>query len=226
MKLGAVTEVVSPVKVEKRRLILVALAIFVVTAALAVILNSTLGRYGFHLEYSISRYVGLETWSAVMFALGNLVVAGCILSYLYYLAEIWQLPRWFNWLVVLMAVMLLALSVCPVCYFDPEPGMKSVPTLVHEFSSRTMFLAMLLAAIVIMVCGRAGVGTRRQSLFFATFGVICVCGYLSGMEWFLDLLLIFESTYLFWFMILCLTCRSKGQVTGRSTERHKKKEKK
>lgn len=212
MRLGTVPEgVVVPITTEKRRLILVALAVFVATAGLAVILNSTLCGYGFHLEYSISRYVGLETWSAILFALGNLVVAGCLLSYLYYLAEIWQLPRWFNWLVVVMAVTLIMLSVCPVGYFDPAPGMKSMPTWAHEMSSRTMFLAMLLAAVTLMLCGRAQAGTRRRALIFATFGVVYICAYIAKMGWLRDLLLVFESLYLLWFMALCLTSRSKGQ---------------
>lgn len=210
--LGTVSERrVAPVKMAKRKMILLAMMIFILTAGLAVLCNSTIWGYGLHLEYSISRYVGLEAWSSVMFTLGNIIVAGCIASYLYYLAEIWRLPRWFYWLVIVMVVMLLALSFCPVCLFDPAPGVKSVPTFIHEVSSRTMFLAMLLAAIVFMVCGRVHGQARRQSLYFATFGVICVCGYLSGMDWFLNLVLIFETTYLLWFMFLCLICRSKGQ---------------
>lgn len=212
VKLGTVPEgAVEPIAPEKRRMILVAMTVFVVTAGLAVILNSTLWGHGFHLEYSISRYVGLEAWSAILFALGNLVVAGYLSSYLYYLAENWQLPRWFNWLVVIMAATLIILSVCPVGYFDPAPGMKSMPTWAHEISSRTMFLVMLLVMVVLMLCGRAQAGTRRYALIFATFGVIYVCAYLVRAEWFMDLLLIFESSYLLGFMALCLMCRSKDE---------------
>lgn len=212
MMLGAVPEVsVAPVSLKKRKLMLYAILIFVATASLAVLVNSTVLGYGFHLTFSISRYVGLETWSSIIFALGNAVVAGCIASYLYYLARIWQLPRWFNWLVILMVATLIALSVCPVFYFDTIPGVKSTPTLVHEISSRTMFLAMLITAIVFMVCGRVSAKTRRESLLFATYGIICVCGYFSGAEWFPRIILLLESFYLLWFMVLCLACRSKGQ---------------
>ena len=53
-------------------LILQALAVFS-GVVLALVLTYVMRDGGFHMEYSISRYVGREWWSAVIFALGNFV---------------------------------------------------------------------------------------------------------------------------------------------------------
>lgn len=194
------TEVLGP---ERRHLMLYAMMIFLTTGTLAVAVNSLLG-YGFHTEYSISRYVGLEAWSAVMFALGNLVVAGLMVRYLYSLGETWKLPRWFFWVVVIMAGALICLSAWPVGYFD-VPGMgKSVPTRVHETSSKLMFAMMLVVAIVIMTTKQAQKWCRLAGLVFLIYGVICVVGYLTHASWFMNVMLFFEAAYLLSFMVLCL----------------------
>lgn len=61
---------------------MVAILTFVLTTVLVVAVNSYM-RKAFMPEYSISRYVGTETWSAIVFALANLVVAFSVLAYLY-----------------------------------------------------------------------------------------------------------------------------------------------
>lgn len=183
----------------KRGLMLGAIGLFVLTATLAVVIN-TLAGYGFHLEYSISRYVGLETWSAVLFALGNFLVAAWIAQYLDYLGRIWEMPRWFFWVIVVMVAALVGLSVCPLGYFDRAPGVKSMPTLVHELASRLMFSMMMVVAAAMLVKGKIG---TAGGVAFLVYGVLCVLGYLLKAPWFMNMMLIFESGYLLGFMVLC-----------------------
>lgn len=192
-------EVLGP---EKRHLMLYAMVVFLMTGTLAVAVNSIAG-YGFHTDYSISKYVGLETWSAVMFALGNIVVAGLMLRYMYDLGETWKLPRWFFWVVVVMAAALICLSAWPVGYFDVMGAGKSVPTRVHETSSRLMFAMMLVVATVIMKTKQAKKWCRWAGMVFLVYGVICVVGYLTHASWFMNVMLFFEAFYLLSFMVLC-----------------------
>lgn len=192
----------------KRRWMLEAIAIFVVTAGLAVIINSLVG-YDFHTEYSISRYVGLETWSAMLFAVGNFVVAYAILQYLYALGEAWRMSKWFYWVAVIMAIALIGLSMCPVGYFDPEWASygASAPSRIHELCSRIMFAAMLFVTVAVALRRSTSKETRIANLVFIVYGGICLMGYLTKASWFTSAMLLFESLYLLSFMILCLFAR-------------------
>lgn len=192
----------------KRRWMLEVILLFVSTASLAVIVNSLLG-YGFHTEFSISRYVGLETWSAIVFALGNFVVAYLMVQYLYALGEAWKMSRWFYWLVVVMAIALIGLSVCPVGYFDSEWASygTSAPSRIHELCSRLMFAMMLFVTMAVALRRDTSKETRFANLIFVAYGLLCLFGYLTKGAWFVNALLFFESSYLLSFMVLCLFAR-------------------
>ncbi len=201
-------------KVKKKWLMGLALGVFLTTSLAAIIGNTLLGK-GFHLEYSISRYVGSATWSAVLFALGNVVVAISMLYFFYQLAETWKLPRVFNWLVVIMAIALLGLSVCPVGYFD-LPGTayaSSTISQIHEVCSRTMFVMMLLATLLMVVARTASRATKVEGVLYIIYGAICVWAYFAKLRWFFAGLLIFESLYLVMFMVFCLACRSRRRLS-------------
>lgn len=200
------------------RWMLGALLTFSATAGLSVVINA--GLHGWHLNTSISRYVGMETWSALMFGLGNILVVTLIGKYLYAVGRAWQLPRWYYWLVVLMAVGLLGVSVCPMGYFSVR-GLGTLPDRIHELSSRTMFICMLLVALVVAFCRRAGTGTRIASLVFALYGLFCVAGYLSHAGWFSGHLLVFETVYIIGFMIVGLGFQTKIRNKVKKVERSK-----
>lgn len=183
------------------------MAIFAVTMLAAVVGNSLMG-YGWHINYSISRYVGLETWSAMLFALGNFVVAGLIGRYLYQVGEAWQMPRWFYWVVVLLAAGLVGLSVCPLMYFDHN-GIKSTPTMVHEICSRTMFAGMLVVAGTLLTRRGLNKVTKVYAAVFVVYGLLCCVGYLTKAGWFIGLMLFCEAAYIWGFMGLCIMIRER-----------------
>ena len=194
----------------KKRLVLYAAVAFALTSVAAIVVNSLLG-HGWHIEYSISRYVGLETWSALVFFLGNLVVAGCVLYYLEYIAEIWGLPRWFNWLVVIMLITLLVLSACPIGYFD-LPGAAygtSAPSNLHGICSRMMFCSMILAGAVFALTTKATKHTRIMAGIFVAYGLLCVYGYFMKASWLASGLVFFEWSFLMAFLGLCGILKSK-----------------
>lgn len=202
------------IRVQKKGM-LVAIGVFLGTSLLAVVVNSL--SYGWHLGYSISRYVGLEAWSTLIFALGNVVVSGLFGGYLYTISEAWRMPKWFYVLVVLTIVALLGLSACPIGYFD-APGAEygsSVPSVVHQICSRLMFTCMLIMAFVWQWCGNIEMSSRRWCATFVLYGVFCAIAYLLRADWFFQMTLIFESAYILSFMILCWGLRSKDLTKER-----------
>ncbi len=186
-------------------LIAAALAVFLVTSFAAIIVNSTLLGHGFHLEYSISKYVGLETWSAVLFTIGNLFVAAFFGKYLWKLGEAWDMPRLFYYLIVVMVAGLLMLSFCPSGYCDFD-GKKNLITWLHEVSSRMMFIAMMSEAALIACWKKASRLAHALCVAYVVYAIICIVGYFTKGEWFLTLLMIYESMYLAMFMIMLAFC--------------------
>lgn len=203
----------------KVRLIWAALAVFVATALAAVLVNGTVFGHGFVLSRSISRYVGYETWSAVVFAIGNIFVGLCIAKYLWRLGEVWKMPKLFYICIVLMVATLWALSVCPVGFCDFD-GHVSLVSRIHEVSSRTMFIAMMLMSVMIALSKRTGVAAHVAGAAFATYAVICVAGYLLGADWFMVGTLIYESAYLVGFMLMLAICDLQKQTSESATRRN------
>jgi len=198
----------------------VAILIFVMTTVLTVAVNSYI-RKALMLDYSISRYIGSETWSAIMLALANMVVAFSVLTYLYQVGEKWQFWRAYYWIVVLMAVGLVGLSACPIGYFDlpGEAYATSAPSHVHEICSRMMFVCMLVVAVMVLCCKKASRATRLAAAVYVAYGVACVFGYMTTASWFVRHMLLFESCYLFGFLSFCLGMQGrKGIEKGREDE--------
>lgn len=193
-----------------------ALVIFLFTAGLAIAINCQ--EYGWHWSYSISRYVALETWSAALFAFGNIFVAGLMGKYLFAVGADWKMPRWFYWAVLLTAVTLVGLSACPIGYFD-RLGMGAVPSRIHELCSRLMFVCMAVMALTVALRRQSTTGTRLWSLIFVVYGVVCGTAFLMGAGWLLRSMLGFESAYIIGFMVICMGWRNKlekGRQNGRA----------
>lgn len=187
---------------------LMAILIFVATASYAIVTNGLL-KGGINLRYSISQYVGLATGSSVLFALGNFVVVGCMASWLYEVGRSLMMPKLFYGIVVLTSVMLIGLSVCPYGYFDTILGMNHVPTTIHQICSRTMFICMLVLAIWLVIHRGITGWARFWCALYAIFAAVCVVGFIGQHEWMLSALLLFEASYLLWFMLLITNIRHK-----------------
>ncbi len=202
----------------QKKWMLGAIGVFLVTSLLAIIVNSL--SHGWHFGYSISRYVGLETWSAVVFALGNIVVAGLFGRYLYVVGKAWRMPKWFYILVIVVIVALLGLSACPIGYFD-LPGTEygsSWSSQIHQVCSRLMFACMLAMAFAWQWCSAAKDSSRRWCAVFVVYGVFCAVAYLLKLDWFFRATLVFESTYILGFMVLSLGLQGQNVVKERTKD--------
>lgn len=204
---------IEVIRMPKKGGLWLALGIFLVTAGLGVIINSFVFGRGLRLGWSISRYVGCETWSAVLFALGNFLVMAMVGKYLWKLGEKWHMLRVYYYCAFLMCVGLILLSIFPVGYFDNASG-KSVISFAHEISSKMMFIAMMLMAAMLAGNWRASAQTRAVCVAYLIYAVFCVTGYLTDGEWFTPLILIYESVYIATFPMVLAACRTGKELRG------------
>lgn len=187
-----------------------ALGLFVLVSTLIIAIISFM-RHRLRVDFSISRYVGLEFWSVILFAMANIVAASWIGRYLYEIGQLWRMPRVYYWLVIGVAVTLIGLSICPLGYFDRYAGMGGA-SIVHQITSRMMFIFMALVVLTI-ICNRyVGWQTRVVGVIFLCYMVICMIGHFLDLEWFSGHFLIFEALYLISFMVFCAFCQTKSGI--------------
>lgn len=194
---------------KKQRGVVLAIGIFMLTSLIGIVGNALMG-HGFHAQYSISQYIGFATWSALLFGVGNAVMIATVARFLYSVGEAWHLPRGYYWLVVLMAVGLVGLSVCPAGYFD-NLGLGRIPTEFHTTCARLMFLTMIIIAAIFAACKKAGSWTRRAFGLFVVYGVICALAYMTEAKWFMRGILMFEASFLMGFLFACAGMRGRGE---------------
>lgn len=188
----------ADVKLRKRGLA-VALGLFLGVGILAIVVNSVL-QQSLRVNWSISTYVGLRTWSAVAFALCNCAVAGLIGNYLWKVGQAWSMPKLYYYACFLMLVALIWLSFCPIGYFD-NGARTGVISNMHQVASRSMFVLMLI--VTAMLAGRPNLTGRAQVALasFIVYALLCLVGYMTQGEWFTSFFMIYETLYLAWFVI-------------------------
>lgn len=186
-------------------LIVGAMMVFVGTAFLGIAVNSVIFRHGFYTEWSISHYVGLEIWSAILFTLGNIFVTIFMGRYLWQLGEAWKMPRVFYWLIVVLVVTLLGLSFCPSGMFD-EGDSTSIITWIHILTSRGMFIAMMLVAAMIVISRHANALAHLVNVLYLIYAVVCIVGFMTEAEWFMSNVMVFETLYIMAFMTALAFC--------------------
>lgn len=192
-------------KFPSKWLIIGAMMTFLGTAFLIIAINSIIFRHGFHPDLTISRYVGMEIWSALVFAVSNIFVTIFTGRYLWQLGQAWKMPRIFYWLVLFQAVALLVLSACPVGMFDVG-GVPSIISWVHNISARTMFFVMMLIAAMIVFCKRANALAHVLNAFYVVYAAVCIFGHFGERPWFVSNIMFIEAAYLFGFMVVMAFC--------------------
>lgn len=197
----------------KRWPILAALGTFLVGGGVAVVRGilseAYMGRaQAWALGNTISYYVGTSTWAAVMFAVLNFVTVLLIGYYLWQLGQVWQMPRIYYHLVVILAVAFVWLSVCPVYYAD-YMGHVSLVSRMHEVASRTMFVMMALIVLLVVLNRTASTGTRALGVIHLMFAIVSVLGYLTNGAWFTPAILVWESSYILAFLLVMIVARER-----------------
>ena len=179
-----------------KKLIHIATGVFLVTEVLVVALYVFVFGRGFNLNWSISRYMGTDYWSAILFALSNFIVVFLVLKYLLQVRKVHKLSAFWLVLVIAMVVAYVGLSICPIGLFDPYWGHFGVVSTIHHTCAQTLFAIMAMVALGTMLV------IKKGKLFIA-FGVALIvymigstyC-YKASVGFFIDNVLIFESAYI------------------------------
>lgn len=186
-----------------------AMVLFWVNFFAILTIHNLTGRAGLHLDFSISKYVGLSFPSAIAFLIVNTFVALSMWQYLKpKLKDNIQ-----RWLMLYIVVTLILLSLFPIGLFDeiiPSPIIfgRTPISFLHVITSRTMFVAMTAFALYTFYAGKRknyhDETIIKTALAFFIYAAICTFTYIffSNVFWSLDI--VFESLYIAFFFIVVL----------------------
>ena len=178
-----------------KKFIRMAIFIFIAVVAIITIMHSfVLGR-GFHVNWSISRYMGTDFWSAIVFCLANFVVAVMTLKYLFTVKREYGLSPIFVILAVIMTALFISLSVFPVGLFDETWGNFGLVSHLHRGSSYTLFAFLILLTLDLMIEVRKGLVMHLFGAAAVALSLFCVVSFFAGWDFFNDYMYIFESGY-------------------------------
>ena len=180
-----------------KKFIHVAAGLFLGVEALIVCLHSFAFGQGFHSDWSISRYMGLTFWSAIVFAIFNFAIIAIVLKYMlkvrkmHHLSIIWLLG------VLVMMTAYAGLSFCPIGLFDAKWGEFGIVSNFHHTFSTTLFIAMAVVALDTMIEIRKGKAMHIYGLCLLAFAGFCTYGFTCAVPAFWGAVFFFESGYIF-----------------------------
>ena len=163
--------------------------------------------WGGHLgdaSLTISRFVGLNTWSSLLFCAGNLAIAVMLFYYIIVHAKInnflWKL------LMIFFIICFVALSISP---HVPD---ESMPAKIHCFFAGAMFIIMTVISIFTALTTKQKL-TSLICLFYIMYGVFFLVCDLFRIDFFMRGILWYESAYIFaFFAVLINSNRLKEQI--------------
>lgn len=214
-------------KLEGKNRIKAGLALFVIVFLIILLTHILTGTAGFDCRFSISKYVGLTATSSIAFLISNTIIAYLAKKYIFDVAvekinkkpvksykELNTDAKIFYVTGVIIMVMLIVLSMCPINFYDnilPNPVLfgRTPISLLHVISSRSMFGIMVgFALFVAYLAKKKNLFSKKTMitcLAFAVYGLICIstCIFLPSIFWGFDLY--FESAFIIGFFITMLS---------------------
>lgn len=164
------------------------------TCIIPILISYVIRDGGFHVNNSLSLYMGREFWSAILFAICNIIASYNIWQYIRIFKERYG-KVWF-YLGIVMIASFIGLSLCPYMLFGEGPI-----TMMHQICSRVMFGAM---AAMAFVQGIKDSGWRKAILYaYVVYGlVLAFLSFATQLFW--SFTFIFEIIYIYGFMIMLL----------------------
>ena len=187
-----------------------AVIIFIITFLGILFMHNITGLAGINLNFSISKYVGLSSFSSVAFLISNSIVAYIIWRELSKVS----LKKFQRRLIAFIVICLIGLSICPIGLYDyivPEPVIlgRTPISFLHVVFSRAMFVAMAGFSAYTFYLNdfkrKYKSITTKVSLAFVAYAVACIACYLFFPNFFWSFDLIIESVYLLGFFAVLLT---------------------
>ena len=196
-------------KLKKRKIVLISTAAFWINFFLIVLVHNLTGTTGIHINFSISKYVGLSFPSAILFCIVNVIISFAIWHYLKPILKN-DLQKFFLFIIVFT---LIGLSIFPIGLFDnivPEPIIfgRTPISFLHVLTSRTMFVAMAGFALATFFMSESlgySHNVRVMNLVFVMYAAICIVSYLFFPDFFWSIDIIFESLYIAFFFNVVLS---------------------
>ena len=197
-------------KIKAKKTVLISMVAFWVNFLLILITHFVTGAAGPHLDYSISKYVGLTFPSAICFLIVNVAVALAMWHYMKPKLE----NKAQRVLMIYIIITLIGLSLCPIGLFDkilPEPIIfgRTPISFMHVLTSRTMFVAMAAFALLTFYLGKNkslhDQNTQKTNLAFFIYAAICTVVFIFFPQVFWTIDIIFESIYIAFFFIAVLS---------------------
>ena len=185
-------------KVEKRsnKLLWISLSIFGLTYL------GIIGYYwlfGGHLgdsQLTISAYVGLAPWSAMLFCATNIAVAVLLVVYIYtnssFRKSLWRM------MMLAFVVAFIGLSIAPRTPFSSEV----VP--IHQFFSHSMFIIIALLALYTAVSAKDGTA-RTVATLVTVYSAFFIACYILNAPFLHAGILWFESAFVYSFFALVIS---------------------
>lgn len=169
-------------------LLTAALLLYVAAAGIIVGSAWATGLYPFDLKLTVSLYVGLRGWTALLFCVVNVCVAVLVLLYFRGL-KFNFLQRAAN---CITFVFLVGLSVFPTLMGQPE----ALSSRGHAFFSPAYFIAEVVCFVLNIVFDKEA-GHKLYSLAGALYGAAFIVCRIRGFAFFTDYIFIWENIFIF-----------------------------
>lgn len=180
-----------------KKFVHIGVALFIVVWMLIIGLHSFAFNEGFNPNWSISRYMGLKPWSAIVFALFNFAIIGFVLKYMFQVRKKHHLSIFWLLGVAVMMLAYLGVSFCPIGLFDEKWGEFGIVSNCHHVFSSTLFIAMAVVALDTMIEIRKGKAMMIYGVFLLIFAAFSTYCFASGqVPFFWQYVLYFESGYI------------------------------
>ena len=166
--------------------------VYVVTALVVVLVNWLAGNHAGEMGLSVSAYVGLNGWSAVMFLVSNVIVV--LLTGLGMRGV--KMTKLQGVVLGLVGMGLLGCSIFPLQYADRAAFSSEM----HQLFAEWFFLAVTGFFIVAMICSKSKV---LKGFFAGAIGyaVLYIILYVMKWEMFMDTIFIWENGFIVLFIV-------------------------
>ena len=175
--------------------------LYCVVISAIILSHSFLEGYGFHLDYTISRYLGMTFWSAILFLVTSIISSVAILKFILKFKKEHEMNSLWFVFAILMLAGLLGLSFCPIGLFDEVYGEFGIVSLCHRFFSITMFSSSIAFAGLSFLRLKEK-STRINLATFAVYGTIVVVSYATNIPFLMNYIFIFEGLFIIWIMAI------------------------
>lgn len=174
---------------------------YCVVISIIVLSHSFLEGYGFHLDYTISRYLGMTYWSAILFLITSIISSIALFKFVLKFKKEHEMNVLWLAFAILMLVGLLGLSFCPIGLFDRVYGEFGIVSRCHRFFSITMFSSSIAFAGLSFLKFKEKF-TRINLAIFAVYGTIVAISYAINNPFLMNYIFIFEGLFLIWIMVI------------------------